>query len=135
MAAACRGASRQRPDYQDAYRVIQESLTNALRYAQAPTRVRLAYVDDGLDVLVENEPPGRAAPRDARDQAAAGDTAAALGTSTVTAEPATMATARVSGGRGLAGLAERAKILGGSLHAGISLDGGFAVHAWLPVHQ
>jgi signal transduction histidine kinase len=39
------------------------------------------------------------------------------------------------GARGLQGLAERAQLLGGSLRAGPSSDGGFSVHAWLPVRQ
>jgi signal transduction histidine kinase len=39
-----------------AYRVVQEALTNALRYAgSSPTRVRLSYRGDGLDLLVEDD--------------------------------------------------------------------------------
>ena len=102
-----------------AYRVVQESLTNALRYAQAPTRVSLAWVDDGLDVLIENDAP------DPASQPVL-----------ATAAPATkLATSRRSGGRGLAGLSERAAILGGSFDAGLQPGGSFAVHAWLPVHR
>ena len=91
-----------------AYRVVQESLTNALRYARsAPTSVALSYLDDGLDLVVENDAP--AAPAGERP---------------------------VRGGaRGLQGLAERAQLLGGSLQAGPLPDGGFSVHAWLPVSQ
>jgi signal transduction histidine kinase len=37
-----------------AYRILQESLTNALRHGEGPTRVILAYGDDGLDVAVTN---------------------------------------------------------------------------------
>ncbi len=92
-----------------AYRVVQESLTNALRYAQAPTRVRLAYADGGLDLLVEDDGP---------DAARSG-----------------LSFAGCAGGRGLAGLTERAQILGGSLAAGPRPGGGFSVHAWLPVPQ
>ena len=41
-----------------AYRVVQESLTNALRYARsAPTSVALSYLDAGLDLVVENDAP------------------------------------------------------------------------------
>lgn len=44
-----------------AYRVVQESLTNALRYAgSAPASVALSYLGDGLDLVVENEAPARA---------------------------------------------------------------------------
>ena len=92
-----------------AYRVVQESLTNALRYAQAPTRVRLAYDGEGLDLLVEDDGP---------DATSAGLTFAGC-----------------AGGRGLAGLTERAQILGGHLAAGPRAGGGFTVHAWLPVPQ
>jgi signal transduction histidine kinase len=102
-----------------AYRVVQESLTNALRYAQAPTRVRLTWVAGGLDVLIENDAP---------DQP--GETAMAA------VAPATKpAASRRSGGRGLAGLSERAAILGGSFDAGLQPGGSYAVHAWLPARQ
>jgi len=90
-----------------AYRVVQESLTNALRYARsASASVALSYLDDGLDLAVENEAPARTGERPA-----------------------------AGGGRGLQGLAERAQLLGGSLQAGPRPGGGFAVHAWLPVSQ
>jgi signal transduction histidine kinase len=89
------------------YRVVQESLTNAIRYANgSPTRVQLTYATDGLDVHVEDEGPPAAAGRD-----------------------------HVGGGRGLAGLAERARILGGRFEAGPRPAGGFAVHAWLPADR
>ena len=94
-----------------AYRVVQESLTNALRYARsAPASVALSYRDDGLDLTVGNDAPaaGRAAP---------GERSVKGGT------------------RGLQGLAERAQLLGGSLQAGPRPGGGFSVHAWLPVRQ
>lgn len=102
-----------------AYRVVQESLTNALRYAQVPTRVQLTWIDEGLDVLIENDAPDRAS-----------EPALAA------AAPATkLAAPRRSGGRGLAGLSERAAILGGTFDAGPQPGGSFAVHAWLPVHR
>ena len=80
-----------------AYRVVQESLTNALRYARsAPVSVALSYRDDGLGMVVENEAP--AAP--------AGSEAAVAGERSVG-----------GGARGLQGLAERTELLGGSLQA------------------
>jgi len=98
-----------------AYRVVQESLTNALRYARsAPVSVALSYRDDGLDLVVENDAPAAAAGREA---AGAGERPVRGGT------------------RGLQGLAERAQLLGGSLQAGPRPGGGFSVHAWLPVSQ
>jgi signal transduction histidine kinase len=99
-----------------AYRVVQESLTNALRYAPGtPTSVALCYLDDGLDLVVENDAP--AAGRRGPAASAAGERPLAGGT------------------RGLQGLAERAELLGGSLRAGPRPGGGFRVHAWLPVKQ
>ncbi len=86
------------------YRVVQESLTNAIRYAAgAAATVHVAYRDDGIMVEVSDDGPG----------AAAG--AAALG-----------------GGTGLAGLRERARLLGGQLEAGAAAERGFAVRAFLP---
>jgi signal transduction histidine kinase len=94
-----------------AYRMVQESLTNALRYARsASASVALGYHDDGLDLVVENAAPP-AAGREAGERSAGG------------------------GARGLQGLAERAQLLGGSLQAGPRPGGGFSVHAWLPVRQ
>ena len=87
------------------YRVVQESLTNAIRYAAgAGATVRLAYRDDGIMVEVTDDGPGAAA--------AAG--------------------AIRGGGAGLAGLRERARLLGGQLEAGSAAERGFAVRAFLP---
>lgn len=87
------------------YRVVQESLTNAIRYAPGATvAVRLAYRADGITVNVADDGPSRLA----------------------------AAPAGQSGGAGLAGLSERAHLLGGCLEAGSRQEGGFAVHAFLP---
>jgi signal transduction histidine kinase len=88
-----------------AFRVVQESLTNALRYAPgADVRIVISVVETGrrLAVRVEND---RAAPRDAT----------VAGT-----------------GRGLIGLRERIQARGGQFHAGTTLSGGWAVEARLP---
>lgn len=85
-----------------AYRIAQESVTNAVRHATNATRVdihvitspdavRLTVVDDGQ----ANGAPG-------------------------------------VGGYGLIGMAERAKLLGGSLDAGRGPDGGWRITAELP---
>ncbi|GAA3456190.1 histidine kinase [Dactylosporangium matsuzakiense] len=86
-----------------AYRVVQEALTNALKYAPGrPTRVHLAHRGDGVHIAVGNDPgPAPAHP---------------VGGS----------------GRGLDGLRERVEILGGELHAGPTDDGGFLVTARIP---
>jgi signal transduction histidine kinase len=87
------------------YRVVQESLTNAIRYAAgAAATVHLAYRDDGIMVEVTDDGPG----------APAG------------------AAAFPGGGVGLAGLRERARLLGGQLEAGSAAERGFAVRAFLP---
>ncbi len=87
------------------YRVVQESLTNAIRYAPGATvAVRLAYRADGITVNVADDGPSRLA----------------------------AAPAGQSGGAGLAGLSERAHLLGGCLEAGSRQEGGFAVRAFLP---
>ncbi|MGW4898544.1 sensor histidine kinase, partial [Kitasatospora sp. NPDC004240] len=46
-----------------AYRIVQESLSNALRHAPgAETRVELGYGRDALRLRIANRPPGRTAP-------------------------------------------------------------------------
>jgi signal transduction histidine kinase len=88
-----------------AFRVVQESLTNALRYAPGADVHIVVSVDPGargLDVRVEN---GRGAPTD--------------GFLTGT-------------GRGLIGLRERIQALGGRFSAGPTEVGGWAVEARLP---
>jgi signal transduction histidine kinase len=87
-----------------AFRVVQESLTNALRHAPgAPVRV-LVRGEDGrsLTVRVEN------------DQARAGARTDLVGT-----------------GRGLAGLRERVLEAGGAFAAGPTSEGGWLVQAHL----
>ncbi|WP_432927849.1 sensor histidine kinase [Microbispora sp. CA-135349] len=83
------------------HRVVQESLTNAARHAP------------GADVLVHIERSEEAVAVTVRNSAAR-------------AEPGP-----AGGGSGLAGLRERARLLGGALRAGPH-DGGFAVTARFP---
>jgi signal transduction histidine kinase len=87
-----------------AYRIVQESLTNVVRHAgRVAATVRLRQDGGYLYVDVVND--GAAAP-------------AAFSDGT---------------GAGLAGMRERAAVLGGTLDAGPRASGGFAVHARLPV--
>jgi signal transduction histidine kinase len=89
-----------------AYRVVQEALTNALRYAPgARTSVRVEVDGDELVVDVSNEAP-RSPSRG--------------GTGT---------------GAGLVGLAERLRLHGGTLAARPLVGGGFLVHARMPLVQ
>jgi signal transduction histidine kinase len=88
-----------------AYRIVQESLTNALRHAgPAAATVGICYGPDEL--IVEVADTGRGKP--------AGTTSAETG-------------------HGLAGMRERAAAVGGSLDAGSAPGGGFRVVARLPL--
>jgi signal transduction histidine kinase len=89
------------------YRVIQEALTNASKYAgpTATVAIRQRWSDDGLSISVVSS--GRS--------------------------PLPAAGARqISGGFGLQGLRERVGVIGGTFSAGPSSDG-FAVRARLPL--
>ncbi|WP_328299769.1 histidine kinase [Streptomyces sp. NBC_00435] len=87
-----------------AYRIAQEALTNAYKHAPgAPITVELRYEDDSLVVEIANGP-------------AAGPGAGEV----------------VSGGQGLTGLRERARLVGGMVYAGATEGGGFRVAGVLP---
>ncbi len=91
------------------YRIIQESLTNAVRHAgPASATVSLAWGEGLLGVDVR-------------------DTGRAPGGNGATAEAAV-----AGSGHGLIGMRERAVSVGGTLEAGPTRGGGFAVHAELP---
>ncbi|MEU1089567.1 histidine kinase [Streptomyces sp. NPDC005892] len=95
-----------------AYRVVQESLTNAVKHAAGRrTRVRLAHRPGWTDVEVTTAGAADSAP-----------VAASRGGGP-----------HASGGRGLAGLRERVEMLGGEFTAGPAPDGGFRVSACIPV--
>ncbi|GHF79549.1 two-component sensor histidine kinase [Amycolatopsis bartoniae] len=85
------------------YRVVQEALTNAVKYAGGHrTVVRIGYRDDTVDIEVTSDGTG-----DSPDRS-------------------------LSGGRGLTGLEERVRNVGGELTAGAVPGGGFRVHATIP---
>ncbi|MER7516812.1 histidine kinase [Streptomyces sp. NPDC126499] len=86
-----------------AYRIVQEGLTNAYKHAPgAPISVEVRYEPDAFVVEVLNEE--------------------------TTERPAAV----VSGGQGLTGLHERARLVGGIVHAGPADGGGFRVAGVLP---
>ena len=96
-----------------AYRIVQESLTNALRYACHPNRVtvRLRLAADSVDVSVDDDgqrPPERTAAPAADSQGS---------------------------GRGVIGLQERAALYGGTLRAGPGPHGGWRVQATLTLPE
>jgi signal transduction histidine kinase len=90
-----------------AYRVVQESLTNALKHAGDGARatVLLRWSDDRLDLDISDTGQGLAV--------AAPDGDGPLG-------------------QGLLGMRERVALCGGDLQAGPSVRGGFRVHATIP---
>ncbi len=94
------------------YRVVQEGLTNAIRHAGgAAATVRLRYSGTGVLIEVADEgPSGRLL--------ASGPAGAEAGVAN-------------GGGAGLAGLSERARLLGGDFEAG-RCHRGFVVRAFLP---
>ncbi|MBQ0988629.1 histidine kinase [Micromonospora sp. PSH03] len=86
-----------------AYRVVQEALTNALKYAHGSrTRVRVHHGEGETTVEISTDGSG-------------GDSASPGGS-----------------GRGLAGLRERVTVLGGDFSAGARAGGGFLVRARIP---
>jgi len=90
-----------------AYRIVQEALTNTLKHAgTAKASVAISYFEDKLEVdIVDN-----------------GSSSAETDSST-------------SGGRGLIGMKERVALFGGELEVGPTADGGFRVHASLPLEN
>ena len=93
------------------YRILQESITNVIRHV-GPTRVTVAldYGIDAVEVRVTDEGRG-----DAPDHTSNG--------TWVSVEP----------GRGILGMRERCRLLGGDLAAGSLPGGGFEVRARLPL--
>jgi signal transduction histidine kinase len=86
-----------------AYRVVQEGLTNVAKHAgTAPTTVVLRHLPGRLEIVVSNPPPPGPRP-----------------------DPP-------AGGLGLIGLGERVGVLGGSVVAGATPDGGFSLRAEIP---
>jgi signal transduction histidine kinase len=75
---------------QAAYRILQESLTNAARHGNGPAAVAITYSDEDLELNISNP-----------------------------LAPATNGEL-VEGGHGILGMRERAALLGGTLHAGPS---------------
>ena len=87
------------------YRIAQEALTNTLKHAGAHSAdVMVRYGDDAVEVECTDDGSG--------------------------------ATAHSNGaaGHGLVGMRERALILGGEIDAGPQPNGGYRVHARLPLH-
>jgi signal transduction histidine kinase len=88
-----------------AYRLVQESLTNALKHAGADSAtVTLSYEPNEVAITVEDDGEGLSPER----------------------------LSNLGGGHGLAGMEQRVALYGGLLQAGRRRGGGFAVRARLP---
>ena len=94
-----------------AYRIIQESLTNAIRHA-GPAKATVTLTYRGRQLLVQVADTGRGVPSAAAKDVSGAD------------QPQT--------GHGLVGMRERAATAGGTLQAGPASGGGFTVTAALP---
>ena len=90
-----------------ACRIVQEALTNALTHAgPARARVAISYLADRLELDIVDDGQG------------SGDDGHVAG-----------------GGRGLIGMRERVSLFGGELDVGPAAEGGFRVHASLPLEE
>ncbi|ROP64778.1 sensor histidine kinase [Curtobacterium sp. ZW137] len=101
----------------NAFRIVQESVTNVMKHA--PEHSAVVLVDVGADLLeisVTDAP------------------ATASGTATEPALRRTSAPSREHG-NGITGMRERAAAVGGSLDAGPTADGGWRVVARLPIGE
>ena len=86
------------------YRIVQEALTNVRKHAAgADATVMIRYRRDAVDIEVAN---------------------------VATTTPSTRAVA--GAGQGLIGIRERASLFGGTVEAGATAEGGFAVSVRLP---
>lgn len=103
-------AGRQLTELSDAasiatYRIVQEALSNVVRHAGgSDATVLINHTAGAVEITVTNSAPSRAI-----------------------SEP------MPGSGHGIRGMQERAHALGGTLTAGPRADGGFQVHAWLPL--
>ncbi|MFF4102701.1 sensor histidine kinase [Streptomyces sp. NPDC001903] len=96
-----------------AYRVVQEALTNAMKYATGQsTRVSVRHGGEHLEITVVTVVTG--------------------GSDSPPADPPVVQVPGSRGGRGLAGLRTRVRMLDGELEAGPRPGGGFEVRATLP---
>ncbi len=89
------------------YRIVQEGLTNVMRHADGAHATVLISVG-GQQMVVDVTDDGKGRPT---------------------------TTSRLGSGLGLIGLQERASAMGGDLRAGREEDGGFRVHATLPLDR
>ncbi|HSO92123.1 MAG TPA: histidine kinase [Arthrobacter sp.] len=97
------------------YRIVQESLTNVLRYGRSLGRVDVAIARNGSTVTIDVVDDGKGT----------------IDAGGVAGEAARKSPGSVGTGQGLAGMRERARIYAGTVEAGPSPDHGWRVHAVL----
>ncbi|HTW02889.1 MAG TPA: histidine kinase [Streptosporangiaceae bacterium] len=111
-----------------AYRIVQESLSNASRHAPgAPVTVTVGHDPHAVSLHVSNGPGQLDVARTAEPAEPAARAARVA--------PAEAAKAPEPAGHGLAGMRERVALLGGTFAAGPAPGGGFMVSAILPFTQ
>ena len=100
-----------------AYRIVQESLTNVIKHvgAEASVRVSVSVAPDHIVICVQDDGAGAGAGEQPLDEQRSDE--------------------QQSGGHGIAGMRERAELLGGHLRAGGIDGGGFEVTAQLPTTE
>jgi signal transduction histidine kinase len=92
-----------------AFRIVQESLTNVRKHAPgARTKVLMRFGRGAFELDIANAH---------------------------TASPPAIVNGVAAGGHGLIGMRERVHLFGGTFGAGPSEDGGFLVHAVLPLSE
>ena len=120
-----------------AFRIVQEALTNVVRHSGAGhATVRLRRADDVLEVRVDDDGagPAGAGPTSGLGHVTGAGHVRGAGQPTGTRLGADDAPASPEGGgRGIAGMRERAHALGGTLEAGPRPGKGFRVLARFPV--
>ncbi|KAA5836313.1 histidine kinase [Saccharopolyspora hirsuta] len=87
------------------YRIVQESLTNVVKHGGIGAKAEVRAVNDGRRIEIEVVSTGKAS----------------------------LPSGLASGGNGLIGMRERAVVYGGTLEAGPRPEGGWRVHALLPL--
>lgn len=88
------------------YRIVQEALTNTLKHSNNAARATVTVEQCSAQLRIEVRDTGSAP---------------------------SLPTTGNPGGHGLVGMQERAALYGGTMHAGPAPDGGFVVHACLPL--
>ncbi|MCS5716117.1 histidine kinase [Herbiconiux sp. CPCC 205716] len=115
--------SPSRPVQLAAYRIVQESLTNALRHSGGGAARVGVGVEGRMLVLTIEDDDGAPGPT-----STPGPNLAPIPT-----QPGVGSGSRPGGGRGIEGMRERAHLLGGRFAAGPTAAGGFRVRAELPL--